>query len=158
MVGDAQGAGASRHLRRADRKRPHQTTSAELFFDLVFVFAVTQLSHLVLAELSLGGVAHATFLLLVVWWGWIYTTWMVNWFDPASAAVKAILVAVMLASLLMAASLPTAFTSHAWLFAGAYVGLQVGRNLAAATLVSRPHRLRGVFERLLIWSVVSGVL
>jgi low temperature requirement protein LtrA len=148
----------NRHLRRREVGESHPTTSVELFFDLVFVFAVTQLSHLLLAELSLTGVAHAAFLLLVVWWAWIYTTWMVNWFDPGSAVVRVVLVAVMLASLLMAASLPEAFASRAWLFAGAYVALQVGRNLAATVLVSRPHRLRGVFERLLAWSGVSGVL
>jgi low temperature requirement protein LtrA len=37
----------------------------------------------VVAGLSAGGVARAAFLLLIVWWAWIYTTWMVNWFDPA---------------------------------------------------------------------------
>jgi len=158
MARAAQTRAAGRHLRRGDRRRSHPTTTVELFFDLVFVFAVTQLSHLVLAELSVAGVARAAFLLLVVWWAWIYTTWMVNWFDPASAVVKAVLVAVMLASLLMAASLPEAFGTRAWLFAGAYVALQVGRNLAAMILISRPHRLRGVFERLLVWSVVSGAI
>ena len=73
---------------------------------VVAVFAVTQLSHLVVHDLTAGSVARAAFLLLVVWWAWIYTTWMVNWFDPASAAVRAVLVGVMLASLLMAAALP----------------------------------------------------
>jgi low temperature requirement protein LtrA len=124
----------------------------------VFVFAVTQLSHLIIGDLSVAGLGRAAFLLLVVWWAWIYTTWMVNWFDPASAKVRAVLIAVMLASLLMSAALPVAFTSRSWLFAGAYVVLQVGRNAAGALLVSRPHGLRSVFERLLCWSVVAGVL
>ena len=64
----------------------------------------------------------------------------------------------MLGSLLMAAALPEAFGEHALLFAASYVALQVGRNVAAAWLLKRRHRLRDVFERLVVWSAASGVL
>jgi low temperature requirement protein LtrA len=134
------------------------TTPVELFFDLVYVFAITQLSHQILGDLSVAGVARAAFLLLIVWWAWIYTTWMANWFDPASPPVRVVLTGVMLGSLLMAAALPEAFGERALLFAASYVGLQVGRNAAAAWLLHRRHRLRGVFERLVVWSAASGVL
>ena len=76
-----------------------RATFFELFFDLVYVFAVTQLSHQILDDLTVAGVARAAFLLLVVWWAWIYTTWMANWFDPGSAAVRGVLTAVMRAHL-----------------------------------------------------------
>ena len=102
--------------------------------------------------------ASAFFLLLVVWWAWICTTWMVNWFDPASPAVRTVLTGVMLASLLMAAALPEALGEHGLLFAASYVALQVGRNAAAASLLAREHRLRDVFERLVVWSALTGVL
>ena len=92
--------------------------------------------------------ARAAFLLLIVWWAWIYTTWMVNWFDPTSPTVRSVLTGVMLASLLMAAALPGAFDSDGVLFATSYVALQVGRNVAAASLLRRDHPLRDVFERL----------
>ena len=99
----------SRYLRKTDGQ-VQPTTAFELFFDLVYVFAITQLSHLVIdGQLSLAAIARGAFLLIVVWWAWIYTTWMANWFDPASPAVRAVLTAVMLASLLMAAALPEAF-------------------------------------------------
>jgi low temperature requirement protein LtrA len=65
-------------------------------------------------------VARAAFLLLVVWWAWIYTTWMANWFDPGSPAVRGVLTAVMLGSLLMAAALPEAFGERGLLFAASY--------------------------------------
>jgi low temperature requirement protein LtrA len=147
-----------RHLRPRGDGAPQPTTSLELFFDLVYVFAVTQLSHQILGDLTVAGVARAAFLLLVVWWAWIYTTWMANWFDPAaSTAVRSVLTGVMLASLLMAAALPLAFGARGLLFAGSYVVVQVGRNVAAA-LLTRRHRLRDVFERLVVWSVASGVL
>jgi hypothetical protein len=53
----------------------------ELFFDLVFVFAITQLARLLKDDLSFAGAGRVLFLLLVLWWAWIYTTWMTNWFD-----------------------------------------------------------------------------
>ena len=146
------------HLRVRGAEAGQQTTRVELFFDLVYVFAVTQLSHLILGDLSVGGVARAVFLLLVVWWAWIYTTWMVNWFDPGSTPVRLVLIGVALASLLMSAALPEAFGRHAGLFAVTYVALQVGRNVAGALLLERGHPLRAVFERIVVWSIAAGVL
>jgi low temperature requirement protein LtrA len=83
---------------------------------------------------------------------------MANWFDPAAPVVRAVLTAVALASLLMAAALPEALGDRGVLFAASYVALQVGRNLAAASLLTRGHPLRDVFERVVGWSVASGVL
>ena len=148
----------ARHLRPRGEGIEQPITTVELFFDLVYVFAVTQLSHMILGDLTVAGVGRAAFLLLIVWWAWIYTTWMANWFDPASPAVRAVLTGVMLASLLMAAALPGAFGAHGVLFAVSYVALQVGRNAAAASLLGRDRPLRDVFERLVGWSAASGVL
>jgi low temperature requirement protein LtrA len=72
--------------------------------------------------------------------------------------VTGVLTGVMLASLLMAAALPEALGDHGLLFAATYVALQVGRNVAAASLLERDHPLRDVFERLVVWSVASGAL
>ena len=147
-----------RHLRPRDGS-PQPTSPVELLFDLVYVIAVTQLAHLVISRhISLAAVAQASFLLLVVWWAWIYTTWMVNWFDPSSSAVRLVLVLCSLASLLMSAALPRAFGETALLFAGTYVALQVGRNLAGALMLDRRHGLRATFERITVWSLASGVL
>jgi low temperature requirement protein LtrA len=146
-----------RHL-RVRGEGEQSITVVELFFDLVYVFAVTQLSHVLIHDLSWGGAAHTAFLLLVVWWAWIYTTWMVNWFDPASAPVRLVLIGVMGASLILAAALPEAFGDHGGLFVLAYVGLQVGRNASAALLLPRGHLLRQTLERITVWSVGSGAL
>ena len=147
-----------RHLRPRGDGLEQPITTVELFFDLVYVFAVTQLSHMILGDLTVAETARAAFLLLIVWWAWIYTTWMANWFDPASPAVRAVLTGVMLVSLLMAAALPGAFGKNGMLFAVSYVTLQVGRNVAAARLLVKDHPLRNVFERLVGWSAASGVL
>jgi len=124
----------------------------ELFFDLVFVFAVTQLSQYLLQHLTFGGAARTLFLLLVVWWAWIYTTWMTNWFDPDSVSVRAVLLIGMLASLLMAVAIPDAFGSRAPLFAFGYVGLQLLRNVFTVIALPRNEPLRPSFVRILIWS------
>jgi low temperature requirement protein LtrA len=113
----------ARHLRPRGEGVEQPITTVELFFDLVYVFAITQLSHMILGDLTVAEVGRAAFLLLVVWWAWIYTTWMANWFNPGSPAVRALLTGVMLASLLMAAALPGAFGTHGFLFAISYVVL-----------------------------------
>src|SRR3954466_2308436 len=79
-----------------------RATFFELFFDLVYVFAVTQLSHHLLAKLTWSGAAETAFMLVALYWAWNYTTWMTNWFDPDTVPVRLVLVFVMLASLLMA--------------------------------------------------------
>lgn len=56
----------------------HRVTNIELFFDLVFVFAVTQLSHLLISNFTLQGGAQALLLMLAVWWVWIFTSWVTN--------------------------------------------------------------------------------
>src|SRR6185312_10403305 len=106
-----------RHLRPRGDDLEQPITTVELFFDLVYVFAITQCSHMILANLTVAELGRASLLLLIVWWAWIYTTWMANWFDPTSPAVRGVLTGVMLASLLMAAALPGAFGEDGVVFA-----------------------------------------
>ena len=70
----------------------------ELFFDLVFVFAITQLSHRLLAHLTPLGALETLVLLLAVWWVWIYTSWVTNWLDPERAHVRLMLIILMAAA------------------------------------------------------------
>lgn len=146
-----------RHVRPRTGE-PQETTTLELFFDLVYALAVTQLSQLLLSRLSLRSIGEAAFLLVVIWWAWIYTTWMVNWLDPGSPPVRLLVVLAALASLLMAAAVPAAFSRHALLFAGAYVLLQVGRNTGAMLLTRGRHALGDAFTRLTLWSIPTAVL
>jgi low temperature requirement protein LtrA len=136
-----------------------RTTTLELFYDLVFVFAVTQVSHLLLEHLTWEGAGQATMVLLVVWWAWNYTTWVTNELDPESIVVRLLLIALMLASLLMAVSIPGAFGDRALLFAASYVAIQVGRHLFLTFVAAEPgtiERLRAA--RILTWFVAAGVL
>ncbi len=105
----------------------------ELFFDLVFVFAVTQLSHALLARHDLTGVLQTLVMFLAVWWAWMYTSWATNWADVERAPVRLMLGVLMLLSLLLSAAIPRAFGDASYgdgglMFALSYVALQVGRN------------------------------
>jgi low temperature requirement protein LtrA len=148
----------SRFQRQGSAEGQH-ATSLELFYDLVFVFAVTQVSHLLLDHLTWTGAGQSALVLLVVWWAWNYTTWVTNELDPESTAVRALLIAIMLASLVLAIAIPEAFGSRAGLFAGAYVAIQVGRHLFLTFVASGSGtRERERAERILIWFAGAGVL
>src|SRR5436305_2580780 len=82
-----------------DRSGAHRVTNIELFFDLVYVFAVTQLSHYLLHHATVAGALQAGLLLVMVWLVWSYTTSVTNWLDPDLMAVRLLLVALMLISL-----------------------------------------------------------
>ncbi len=130
----------------------------ELFFDLVFVFAVTQLSHSLLAHLSIGGAVQVALMMVAVWWVWIFTSWVTNWLDPERIPVRIGLFVLMVAGLLLSSSIPKAFADRGLLFAGAYVFMQVGRTLFAIWAVRRePVNMTRNFQRILVWMVFSGV-
>jgi low temperature requirement protein LtrA len=149
-------------LLRARNGGEQRVTPLELFFDLVYVFAVTQLSHRLLDHLSVRGVLETSMLLLAVWGVWIYTAWFTNWFDPDRLAVRLVLVAVMLASLVMSVAIPEAFGERGLMFALAYVAIQVGRTaftfIALRKSLDGSHPLSRTFQRILTWFVGAGVL
>jgi len=163
---------------------PHQhsrVTYAELFFDLVFVFAVTQISHSLLAHFTPLGVLQVTLLFLAVWWVWVYTSWITNWLNPEKTPVRLLLFAMTLGGLVLSTSIPTAFDGRGLWFAIAYAAMQVGKTvfLWASTLPSqslaRANAIRitswlalsaifwiagGLAEgqaRLLLWAVALGI-
>jgi low temperature requirement protein LtrA len=142
---------------RAGAEGERRATFFELFFDLVYVFAVTQLSHHLLADISWAGAAQTAFMLVAVYWAWNYTTWMTNWFDPDTSPVRLVLVCVMVASLMMSVAIPKGFGAYSLLFACAYSGLQIGRNSFVVAVTPR-----GVFNQnfrqILAWSVLSAPL
>src|ERR1700712_2083760 len=138
--------------------RHRRVTYVELFFDLVFVFAITQISHSMLAHFTPLGILQTTILMLAVWWVWVFTAWITNWLDPDRTPVRVMLFGLMLAGLLLSTSIPKAFESRGIAFALAYVAMQVGRS--AFFLFTLPksengHRLN--FSRILVWMCVSGV-
>ena len=163
---------------------PHQhsrVTYAELFFDLVFVFAVTQISHTLLAHFTPLGALQVTLLFLAVWWVWVYTSWITNWLNPEKTPVRLLLFAMTLGGLVLSTSIPTAFDGRGLWFAIAYATMQVGKTVflwastAPAQSLARANAIRitawlalsaifwiagGLAEgemRLLLWAVALGI-
>ena len=133
-----------------------RVTQIELFFDLVYVFAVTQLAHLLVTHTTVDGAVRTAVLLAMVWQVWVYTTWMTNYLDPDTQPVRLGLIALMLASLVLAAAIPEAFGSRGWLVASMYVAMQVGRSLIVAVGL-HGHRLEFVFWRAGAWCLLGAV-
>jgi low temperature requirement protein LtrA len=140
-----------------DRSAVQRVTNIELFFDLVYVFAITQLSHYLLGHADLRGALRTGLLLLMVWLVWSYTTWVTNWLDPDLMPVRLLLVALMLASLALSVSLPRAFEDLGLWVGAAYAVQQIGRTVFML-IALRGHRLEANFQRILAWCVASSVL
>jgi hypothetical protein len=138
-------SGAQQGVELAGDERVHGEKAEPGIALFVGVGLRALVSHRTADNLTLAGAARTVFLLLVVWWAWIYTTWMVNWFDPASGAVRLVLIGAALASLLVAAAHPERLRRTA-LFAFAYVAPQVGRNVAAVSLLGPDDALHGTFR------------
>jgi low temperature requirement protein LtrA len=105
----------------------------ELFFDLVFTFAMSQVTQLMLHDLSPGGFGRAGLALLAVWWAWVGYTWLINTFDTQGVRHQGVLIAAMAAMLVAAAALPMAFSTGALVFA---VALLVVRLIHVAKFVA----------------------
>jgi low temperature requirement protein LtrA len=141
-----------------DRTEGHErVTNIELFFDLVYVFAVTQLSHHLLPQPTVGKALQTALLLAMVWLAWAYTTWVTNWLDPERIPVRLLLLALMLVSLVMSAALPRAFADSGLIVGLAYAVMQIGRSLFAVWALQGQPLARN-FERILAWCCVSGAL
>ncbi len=137
-----------------------RATFLELFFDLVFVFALTRLSARLVQEVSGGrmvaGVVETLVLFLTLWLVWTITTWVTSRYEPERAVIQAVVVGTMFGSLVMAVTLPRAFEERALPFVLAYLGVMIGRPLVIAVAL-RGHRRRQVPLRLAAWAAVGGV-
>ena len=93
----------------------------ELFFDLVFVFAFTQVSTLLSANPTWGGVLRAGLLLSLLWWAWSAYAWLTNTLDPEEGGVRLVVFAAIAAMLIASLAAPRAFGRDATTFAVAYL-------------------------------------
>jgi len=129
----------------------------ELFFDLVFVFAVTQISHSLLHHLTWSGALQAAMMAAAVWWSWIYTSWVTNWADPERVPVRVALFVLMGLGLLMSSSVPEAFTEKGLWFAIAFVATSMVRSGFMLWAARADAVLFRNFQRIILWQMFSGV-
>lgn len=130
-------------------------STLELFFDLVYVFAVSQVSHLLFEDLSWRGALEAGLITIAIWWAWIDTTWITNWFDPRKIPVRLMLIVLMGLSLVMSAAIPLAFEDRAAWFALAYVTIQIGRSAFCLFMLGKNEQAAN-FARITFWAVLSA--
>jgi low temperature requirement protein LtrA len=132
-------------------------TNIELFFDLVYAFAVTQLSLYLLDHATVDGVIRAAVLFGMVWTIWASTAYLVNWLDPNQLPVRRLLLAIMVVSLISSAAIPGAFEAAGLAIGASYAAVQIGRNLFAV-YATRHEALERNFQRFFVWSLLGGSL
>jgi low temperature requirement protein LtrA len=134
---------------------PRRATFLDLFFDLVFVFALFQLSHRLLEHLGWNGAFETTVLLLAVWLVWNHTAGVGDRYDTRQPAIQLMAIGSMLGTFVLAVTVPEAFGTSGPIFAGAYVIVQVGR-CTFFVLVTRGDKRRPEVRRL-FWFGVSAL-
>lgn len=133
-----------------------KVTSLELFFDLVFVLALTQCTALMVHEDSWAGVGKGLLVLAVMWWSWCGYAWLTSVVDHEEGAVRLVIFAAMAALLVAALCVPGAFASDALLFACAY-GVVRAAHIALFTIASRDDDALRRSVSGLAWSTAVGV-
>jgi low temperature requirement protein LtrA len=145
-------------FRERENEDGAKVTNIELFFDLVFVFAITQLSHRLYGHLTLWGVLETLVLFLGVWWAWINTCWVTNWLDPETPVVRIFLMVLMLIGLVVSSGVTNAFSSAGTMFAWAYAMFQIFRTLFMLWALRgvNPENYRN-FQRIFVWMLASAI-
>ncbi|MCP9487154.1 MAG: low temperature requirement protein A [Gaiellaceae bacterium MAG52_C11] len=135
-----------------------RVTPLELFFDLIFVFALTQVTALISAEPTWDGLGKGVLVLAILWWAWAAYAWLTNTIDPEEGPVRLAMFGAMAAMLVASLAVPGAFDDDALLFACAYSLLRVA-HLALYTVAGWGDRdLLGAVARLAVGSVTAGAL
>ena len=131
MATDTRASRLSAVMREGERVKP-----LELFFDLVFVLAVTQCTALMVEHPTWEGLAQGVLVLALLWWSWTGYAWLTSVVDPEEGTVRIAIFAAMAALLIVALSVPEAFDEHALQFALAYGVVRAG-HIALFVLASR---------------------
>ncbi|MET8305837.1 low temperature requirement protein A [Micromonospora sp. NPDC005173] len=139
-------------------RRPEEPRAGflELFFDLVFVFALAKLSQNLVEHLTWSSALQTLVLLLALWQVWTRTAGLTDRLDPQQPPVQVLVIATMFGTLVMAAAAPEAFGERGVVFAGVWVAVEVGRNVFLVLILSG-HETQRLFARLFFWSGVSAV-
>ena len=139
-------------------QQQERVTPLELFFDLVFVFAITQVTALLSADPTWGGMLRGLIVLAALWWAWAAYAWLTNTLNPEEGIVRLAMFVVMAAMLIVALAVPEAFGDHGVIFGVAYLVVRA-MHLALYALAARGDRdLLGAVLRMTPSSTISGVL
>lgn len=162
MGQNSETSGAKAHpkwrLIRQDDAEAGKPTFPELFFDLVFVFALIQLSHTLAKDFGSTALVEAAIIILTLWWLWVQITWLTNLLNTEAGLVRTFLFSMMFAGVLLAIALPKAFHDQSFTFALIYSGMQLLRSLFALYVFKGvDHENSLTFSRMALWLAVSSV-
>jgi low temperature requirement protein LtrA len=131
-----------------------RVTPLELFFDLVFVFGLTQVTSLMSADPTWSGLARGMLVLAALWWAWAAYAWLTNTIDPDEGAARLAVFGAMAAMLIVGLAAPGAFDDDALLFGGAYLAVRV-LHIVLYALAADDEDIRGAVMRLAPTSIVA---
>jgi low temperature requirement protein LtrA len=141
---------------RAEEER--RTSYLELFFDLVFVFAITQVTSLFIDDPTAGGYARAALVLGLVWWAWGAYAWLTNAVDIDSMGVRVLYIVAMGGSFALALAVPKAFDAQgAWFVVPFFVVRMLHIALYVWGLRTDPQHQAAV-KKLAPWFVVAPAI
>ena len=136
----------------------HRVTPRELFFDLVFVFAFTQVATLLTDDPTFAGIGRGVLVLAALWWAWAAYAWLTNIVDPEEGVVGAALLVALIAMFIAALAVPGVFGDEGVLFGVAFL-VVCGMHLALYALAGRGNRdLFGAVLRLAPWTLLGATL
>ena len=139
-------------------EREQRVTPLELFFDLVFVFAFTQVTALLSADLTWAGLGRGLLVLAALWWAWVGYAWLTNTVDPEEGAPRLAVLVAMAAMLVVALAVPEAFGDHGVIFGVAYLIVRA-MHIALYAFAGRGDRdLLGAVMRLAVSSLIGSAL
>jgi low temperature requirement protein LtrA len=127
--------------------REQRVTPLELFFDLVFVYAITQVTQFMSNDLTWRGIGRGLLVLAALWWGWTGYAWLTNVLEPEEGAVRAGMFGAMVAMLIAAIAVPGAFGPDALLFGVAFLVVRLLNLLLDAIAGRRDPDLRRALVR-----------
>jgi low temperature requirement protein LtrA len=140
------------------REGEEQVTNLELFFDLVFVFAITQVSELIAHHPTAGGVVRGLLVLALVWWAWAGYSWLTNNLDPEDDATRIAMFAATGAMLVAAIALPRVYGDEVWWFVGAYAFVRLAHIVLYLIAARGDKGLRNAMLRLGGSSLIAVLL
>jgi low temperature requirement protein LtrA len=144
----ARAESASAEAQQASATVEQRVTALELFFDLVFVFAITQVTGFISADPTWTRLVEGVAIMAVLWWAWVSYAWLGNSAASDEGAIRVVLLTAMAAMLIVSLAVPLAFAGDGLLFGLAYLVVRV-LHLGAYMIVSRDDpALRGVVVRL----------
>jgi low temperature requirement protein LtrA len=141
-----------------ERDTEHQVTPLELFFDLVFVFALTQVTSLLVDDPTWGGVLRGMLVLAALWWAWSVYAWLTSATDVDEGGVRLVMLAAMGTMFGVALAVPGAFGDDAVLFGIAYLLVRLLHLALAATVVRDDPERRGAFIRFVPTAIAGPML